>query len=207
MPKKDPFFEDPTGVDRGRELFDVNGDFVAQENDLWVNRVNYAVGRPVTFPGDRPEDTVKAHLEMSMECDQPADFSAHEEPPCPELASESFHDTEMDLLIEQASNQENLVEQSPILQAPSLDEAQTPPSEPNSAERISPSDPNSGRRQASDDDDWSEDEDLMDDEWIDAAIQAEWEQIQSGKERVKTQVRQKLYFKIPLFITAYSTIL
>ena len=40
LPKKDPFFEDPSGVDRGRELFDVNHDFVAQENDLWVYRVS-----------------------------------------------------------------------------------------------------------------------------------------------------------------------
>ena len=45
LPKRDRFFEDPSGVDRGRELFDVNGDFVAHENDLWVNRVSVIISR------------------------------------------------------------------------------------------------------------------------------------------------------------------
>ena len=73
--------------------------------------MNYAIGRPVTFPGDRAEDTVKAHLEMTMECDPPADHSIHEEFPEP---SSSFYDSEMNELIDQANirNQEEQVNQN-----------------------------------------------------------------------------------------------
>ena len=131
--------------------------------------MNYGIGRPVTFPGDRAEDTVKAHLEMSMECDQPveADFSMDQG--CPEPAS-SFNDSEANVLINEA-----------IQRNQAADVAQPADGQP-----LEPIIESHGETVQ---DEYSDDEDLLDDEWIDAIIQKEWDQLQSGTERVKTQVR------------------
>ena len=53
LSKRDPFFAEPIGEARGREIFEVNtGEYVCHENDLWCNRVNVVPDVGVIFPGD-----------------------------------------------------------------------------------------------------------------------------------------------------------